>query len=207
MMRSDFIPPIEERSEGNIGIPHPQHQEPKLGKLMPLYEPARPTHMLYTSTALQLLDADLSLHEPTQIQYFDQNAWRNRESFLPAEGHKSEMDSTPSEVQFRVRTSRGASKSLVEETASRDQEHFEEAEIVYTQSHKRKLQTPEESDEDGGLNKQRKLSHQSVPQDSKSSVDSASLSPRALGLSVLQTESPDLADDRLWLTEEECRYH
>ena len=206
-MRSDFVPPIEERSEGHIGIPHPQHQEPKLDNVMPLYKPARPTHMLYTSTAPQLLGDILSLHEPTRMQYFDQNTWRHRESSLAAGEHKGEMDSTPLEAQFRVRTMEGARKSLAEETASRDQEHFEEAGVVYTQSHKRKLQTPEESDEDGGLNKQKKLSHQSVYQDSKSCVDSASLSPRALGLSVLQTESPDLADDQLWLTGEECRYH
>ena len=156
--------------------------------------------MPYISTTPQLVYDSFSLYQPARAQYLDQDAWTRPGLVLCAEENKGQVDHTLSKAQLRIRSSEEAGRSLCEETASRDLEHVEEGGLDYSKSRKRKFQTSEKSDEDSGLNKRRKLSHQSIHQDSKSFLESASFSPEVVESNVIQPGLPDLADTQLWLT-------
>lgn len=135
------------------------------------------------------------------MQYLDHDAWTQLGLSLPPDEHKGEIDRTPSKSQSPVRSSEETRKTLGEETASRDQEHVEEAGVNYSKSHKRKFQTPEKNGLDSSLDKRRKSSHQSIHLDSKSFLGSPSFSPRAVGFDFIQNEPVDLADAQFWLKE------
>ena len=181
---------------------HPQHQELDLVKLIPpVFNAVEPTYVPYASTTPQLVYDSFSLYQPARAQYLDQHAWTRPDLFPRAEEYKGHLDHTLSKAQIRIRSSEETGKSLYDQTASTDQEHVEEGGVDYSKSRKRKFQTSEKSDEDSGLNKRRKLSHQSIHQDSKSFLESANFSPEAVESDVIQHSLPDLADTQLWLTE------
>ena len=203
-MVNDLVSPINERLEGHTGIAHSQHQELDLDKAMPFYQLAQPNYVPYISTIPELVDDFSTFYQSTDIQCLDQYAWTQSSLMFPADEHGDVVDCTPSKAQPLIRSSGESKKSLGVETTSKDQEddqHDEESGVNHTISHKRKLQTPEETGQDSGLDKRRKLSHQKIHLDSKSYPEPASFSPKAEGVDFIRNESHDLADIRAWLSE------
>ncbi|KAL8789367.1 MAG: hypothetical protein Q9195_006840 [Heterodermia aff. obscurata] len=181
----------EKHVEEHTEMAHPRYQELDLDKAVPVCNPLQPpTYVPCTSTTTQPEDDIFQFYEPACVQFLGHDDWAQLGLNLPADRHKGAMDSIPWKAQSRVRSS---TKFMGGNAASRDQEHVQEAGVDYSKCHKRKFQMTEESGEDSGLDKRRKLSLQSIYQDTKSLLESGSFSPRTTG-AVFRTEPPDFAD-------------
>ena len=194
-----LVSPINERLERHTRIANLQPQELDLDKAMPIYESVQPYYEPYIATTPELVDDFFPFYQSTDIQCLDQDAWTQSGLIFPADERGGVVDCTPSKAQPQIRSSEEGRKPLGVETTSKDQEHDEDAGMNHTISHKRKFQTPEESGEDIGLDKRRKISHQNIHLDSKSYLEPAHFSPKADGADCTRNESHDLADVRAWL--------